>query len=36
MQKKDVFFTTGKYQNLTDEEIIKEIRLGDNIYPRKI
>ena len=30
MQKKDVFFTTGKYQNLTDEEIIKEIRLGDD------
>ena len=30
MQKKDVFFTTGKYQNLTDEELIKEIRLGDD------
>ena len=30
MQKKDVFFTAGKYQNLTDEEIIKEIRLGDD------
>lgn len=30
MQKKDVFFTTSKYQNLTDEEIIKEIRLGDD------
>ena len=30
MQKKDVFFTTGKYQNLTDEEIIKKIRFGDD------
>lgn len=30
MQKKDVFFTTSKYQNLTGEEIIKEIRLGDD------
>ena len=28
--KKRRLFTTGKYQNLTDEEIIKEIRLGDD------
>lgn len=29
MQKKDVFFTTSKYQNLTDEQIISEIKNGD-------
>lgn len=29
MQKKDVFFTTSKYQNLTDEQIIAEIKNGD-------
>ena len=29
MQKKDVFFTISKYQNLTDEQIISEIKNGD-------
>ena len=29
MQKKDVFFTTSKYQNLEDEQIISEIKNGD-------
>ncbi len=29
MQEKDVFFTTSKYQNLTDEQIIAEIKNGD-------
>lgn len=29
MQEKDVFFTTSKYQNLTDEQIINEIKNGD-------
>ena len=29
MNKKDVFFTTSKYQDLTDEEIISEIKNGD-------
>ena len=31
MQKGDVFFTTDKYRNLTDEEIISYIRDGDQI-----
>ena len=29
MQKKDVFFKTDKYYNLTDEEIIEKIHNGD-------
>lgn len=29
MQKKDVFFTTSKYQNLEDEQIIEQIKQGD-------
>lgn len=29
MQNKDVFFTTSKYQNLSDEEIIKQINNND-------
>ena len=29
MQKKDVFFTTNKYDNLTDEQIIEKIHNGD-------
>ena len=29
MQKKDVFFITNKYDNLTDEQIIEEIHKGD-------
>lgn len=29
MQKKDVFFTTNKYDNLTDEQIIEKIHEGD-------
>lgn len=29
MQKKDVFFTTNKYDNLTDEQIIEKIHKGD-------
>lgn len=29
MQKKDVFFTTNKYDNLTDEQIIERIHKGD-------
>ena len=29
MQKKDVFFTTNKYDNLTDEQIIEEIHKGN-------
>ena len=29
MQKKDVFFKTDKYYNLTDEEIIEKIHSGD-------
>ena len=29
MQKKDVFFTTNKYDNLTDEQIIEKIHGGD-------
>lgn len=29
MQKKEVFFSTDKYENLTDEKIIEEIRTGD-------
>lgn len=31
MQKGEVFFTTDKYRNLTDEEIISYIRDGDQI-----
>ena len=27
MKNKDVFFTTSKYQNLSDEEIIKQINI---------
>lgn len=30
MQKKDVFFTTNKYNNLTDEQIIEKIHEGDD------
>ena len=30
MQKKDVFFTTNKYDNLTDEQIIEKIHSGDD------
>ena len=29
MQKKDVFFTTDRYYNLTDEQIIDKIHEGD-------
>ena len=29
MQKEDVFFTTDKYSNLTDEQIISQIKDGD-------
>ncbi len=29
MQKKDVFFTTNQYNNLTDEQIIEKIHQGD-------
>ena len=29
MKNKDVFFTTSKYQNLSDEEIIKQINKND-------
>lgn len=29
MQNKNVFFTTDKYNNLTDEEIISQIKQGD-------
>ena len=29
MQKNDVFFTTSKYQNLEDEQIIEQIKQGD-------
>lgn len=29
MKNKDVFFTTSKYQNLSDEEIIKQINNND-------
>ncbi len=29
MQKEDVFFTTNKYNNLTDEQIIEKIHEGD-------
>ncbi len=29
MQEKDVFFTTDKYNNLTDEQIIEKIHKGD-------
>ena len=30
MQKKDVFFTNNKYDNLTDEQIIEKIHSGDD------
>ena len=30
MQKKDVFFTTNEYNNLTDEQIIEKIHEGDD------
>ena len=29
MQEQNVFFTTNKYQNLTDEEIVAQIKSGD-------
>ena len=29
MQNENVFFTTDKYNNLTDEEIISQIKQGD-------
>ena len=29
MKQNDVFFTTSKYQNLTDEQIIEQIKQGD-------
>ena len=29
MKKNDVFFTTSKYQNLNDEQIIEQIKQGD-------
>ena len=29
MQEKDVFFTTDKYHNLSDEQIIEKIKQGD-------
>ena len=29
MQQQNVFFATNNYQNLTDEEIIAQIKLGD-------
>ena len=29
MQNESVFFTTDKYSNLTDEQIISQIKQGD-------
>ena len=29
MSKKSIYFFDNKYNNMTDEELIKEIRLGD-------
>ena len=29
MQNENVFFTTDKYSNLTDEQIISQIKQGD-------
>ena len=29
MQNENVFFTTDKYNNLTDEQIISQIKQGD-------
>ena len=29
MQKEEIYFTTDKYSNLTDEQIITDIKNGD-------
>ena len=35
MQEQNVFFATNNYQNLKDEEIISEIKAGDESLFRK-
>ncbi len=39
MQNENVFFTTDKYSNLTDEQIISQIKQGDqesfSLFTRK-
>ena len=35
MKQNDVFFTTSKYQNLEDEQIIEQIKQGDSVIGNK-